>query len=734
MSTAKKKHTHKERPAIRIGAGSGARSALKAVGNHGSIDPSKDLADEEGGDGLPNKRAYMLLKQIYEEVGEPFHGEGLSWYDKVHAIKIDNASNLLYTTTWHDFFEKRMGGKGVGTGKRKPPPAPTPAPAPAPAPAPVPAPMGKKKTAATRRPPTISRSNVNQQVEVAFEHMVQRVNLMWMELKMDKKERDFYAHALMRGPCEHLSQCHALAQYLVVLQDYRLATIDVLEAIEGREEVLRRMYGVVAAIQSYRATELGGSEGLSGSHTPLRGGIRSLRPHATAHASPSANAKSKPGPLSFDSTPQRDGNKSVGSPFSPHRASQIAGILREDLAVALKELQIRSADVVRAVQRWRSHLWRPLPFRWKGLDYIGKMAEDTLVLGAGGEGAWLGQFIDSIPLCREDLMGILFERAEGLEGYVSSIRAEAQLSDLDMESPLRKWFLEAGEANREEQLATVAVVHEHTHLVEALEREKRRLEHEGVFIPVLKVAFDAPAGELVSPSGPHKDEPASHEKETHAHRHVVHHHDDDERERKEQASHELDTHVHRHIVHHHDDDEREHKEHRKVIHHCNVKEGAACDTESKGIKGASEESKPERVDEEDEEDAFMSSHGYDGHDLGNAGVHEDHLEKINDGKEVSESDDEEAVSPPRPESMAAIHMSRKEAMDSIKMALRSCSPRESAGSSSAKSSVKESRAEEEEEEEEEEGYERDVFEPAPALAGTGGGNSRGENYEDEPFD
>ena len=71
----------------------------------------------------------------------------------------------------------------------------------------------------------------------------------------------------------------------------------------------------------------------------------------------------------------------------------------------------------------------------------------------------------------------------------------------------------------------------------------------------------------------------------------------------------------------------------------------------------------------------------------------------------------------------------------MKMAMRSCSPRESAGSSSAKSSVKESRAEEEEEEEEEEeGYERDVFEPAPALAGTGGGNSRGENYEDEPFD
>ena len=45
----------------------------------------------------------------------------------------------------------------------------------------------------------------------------------------------------MQERLEHLSQCHALAKYLVVLQDYRLATIDVLEAIEGREDALRHV-------------------------------------------------------------------------------------------------------------------------------------------------------------------------------------------------------------------------------------------------------------------------------------------------------------------------------------------------------------------------------------------------------------------------------------------------------------------------------------------------------------
>ena len=113
------------------------------------------------------------------------------------------------------------GKQGFGKDKEKPPPIPAITIAPVVAPAPI-----RKKKERTQAPS--ASTSTRSQMEVAFEHMVQRVDLMWMELKMDKREREFYTRALMRGPCEHLSQCHALAKYLVVLQDYRLATIDVL--------------------------------------------------------------------------------------------------------------------------------------------------------------------------------------------------------------------------------------------------------------------------------------------------------------------------------------------------------------------------------------------------------------------------------------------------------------------------------------------------------------------------
>ena len=142
------------------------------------------------------------------------------------------------------------------------------------------------------------------------------------------------------------------------------------------------MYGIVAAIQSEYAKECGGQESLLSSGTPLRGGIRSLRSRG--------RSSSKPGPLTLDVTPQRDSNRNSGTPFSPHRAEQMRNMLMEDFTLALKELQIFNADVVRAVQQWRSFLWRPLPFRWHGLDYLRKMTQDMSILDARGEGAGLG--------------------------------------------------------------------------------------------------------------------------------------------------------------------------------------------------------------------------------------------------------------------------------------------------------------------------------------------------------
>ena len=54
-------------PQIRLGAGSGARGALKALktGVHDSI------SEEDGGDGLPNKRTYISTTSVNLILHEP---------------------------------------------------------------------------------------------------------------------------------------------------------------------------------------------------------------------------------------------------------------------------------------------------------------------------------------------------------------------------------------------------------------------------------------------------------------------------------------------------------------------------------------------------------------------------------------------------------------------------------------------------------------------------------------
>ena len=114
------KKSMKKMPSIRLGA----LKALK-TGHH------EDVPDEdEGGDGLPNKRTYMLLKRLYQTLDQPFNGEGLSWYDKVHSVKVDNAADLLYKTTWRDFFEhhdgKNKGEKTKSNNRSSSSPSPAP--------------------------------------------------------------------------------------------------------------------------------------------------------------------------------------------------------------------------------------------------------------------------------------------------------------------------------------------------------------------------------------------------------------------------------------------------------------------------------------------------------------------------------------------------------------------------------------------------------------------------------
>jgi hypothetical protein len=526
------KNSAKKMPSIRLGSGSGARGALKALktGHHEDV-PN----EEEGGDGLPNKKTYMLLKRLYETLDEPFNGEGLSWYDKVHSVKIDNAANLLYKTTWRDFFEHRDGKSTINKTKNRNRSAHSSSPASRK----VVEKSGEKKReenskADTERgrkvevkesgkkkkkalKPTVGVTDrPEDNLNVAFERMVERVELLWMELKVSESEKEFYKHTLCKRPCAGMSQLNAIAKYIVCLHDYRLATIEVLEAIDARESVLARVEDVTSSYLQRREEEeehlarLQLRQQQQSSHsTPVRGGIRSLRAHTQSGnrqgPPPGSLVDALGGPDGMGAPD--DGPGASAAPFSPHRSQQLYALLREDLVQALHELQVLSVGVVRAVQRWRHGLWRPLPFVWQGVDYLQKMQHDTAFLDhEEGPGALIGDFINTIPLCREDLRGLLHSpssppgpgpgpgpgqpSSSAAPCGVVTILGLSALSEEGLKSPLRQWFLQGGPA-AEELAAVSAIVQEEATLVGALSRERRRLAQEGVFIPSLRILFES---------------------------------------------------------------------------------------------------------------------------------------------------------------------------------------------------------------------------------------------------
>lgn len=50
------------------------------------------------------------------------------------------------------------------------------------------------------------------------------------------------------------------------------------------------------------------------------------------------------------------------------------------VVVSLAGLRDASLDVVRAVEEWRTNLWQPRAFCWRGVNYLEKMSQDTIFL------------------------------------------------------------------------------------------------------------------------------------------------------------------------------------------------------------------------------------------------------------------------------------------------------------------------------------------------------------------
>ncbi|CAM9860676.1 unnamed protein product [Ectocarpus sp. 4 AP-2014] len=79
------------------------------------------------------------------------------------------------------------------------------------------------------------------------------------------------------------------------------------------------------------------------------------------------------------------------------------------VVVSLAGLRDASLDVVRAVEEWRTNLWQPRAFCWRGVNYLEKMSQDTIFLRSPVGKSLLA----SVGLEAEDMTFVLFPSGNG---------------------------------------------------------------------------------------------------------------------------------------------------------------------------------------------------------------------------------------------------------------------------------------------------------------------------------
>ncbi len=396
---------------------------------------------------LPIEAAYTVMKRVTEAAKVPILPVGMSTFNKLESLRTDPALRVLSSTSWKDFFSKPMfgghgqqSGNGVGSGGV--------------AGGPSTATGGTNSTGGTQPVQNAfggttnihDPDEVDPMLDLMFDNLIVRVEFLWRQLKIPKKEQQFYLKSLCKRPISSMEQCKELASYIEKLEEHKVATKHVIKMIEHREVVVKKAYDVITAL-----------------HRKFTKPSNSL---------------------------------SNGSQY----VVEITGnqtFWKEELIISLDEVRCATLEVIKSVQLWRKSMWRPHGFYYKEINYFYKMKEDMKLL----ESDIILKIFESIPLLRDDLLCILFFHVDNFytsqQGKSMSmrsfIRANNQAHSGNSGGPmdgneyidnLLKEFLH--NIDREELKAAATVVLEEERLQQALATEQTALKSKGVFIPLLR--------------------------------------------------------------------------------------------------------------------------------------------------------------------------------------------------------------------------------------------------------
>lgn len=373
----------------------------------------------------PSEVALSVMTIVTESLGQQSNPAGLSTLDKLLSLQTDPAVQVLRKTDWREFFHnyQKSHAKYIQHKASEP--------------------VGegfdsleylaghqphqktqqRKKATARTSPQNNTSSSFDQEkleamrdIRTTFVQLVKRVEILWEELKFSETERSFFRDSLCSFSSSSssisLEQCREVSAYLCTLLQYRSRTIQTLHAISLREHNANQCFDLLDRIHQLAAI--------------------GLAQHASANQ------------------------------WSPA------------LTTLLQQLQDSTRVVVNMIQLWRKELWRPLPFIWKGENYLNKIASDVQLLD---DKKAFGLFA---PIALESwklLTDIDPSPSDNLDGTapIGSGISLAQASQIDESVPLT--LEECSKVVRSESVLQRAIL-----------MEKRQLRAKGVFIPTVRLS------------------------------------------------------------------------------------------------------------------------------------------------------------------------------------------------------------------------------------------------------
>jgi hypothetical protein len=312
---------------------------------------------------LPVEAAYIVMKRVTESAGNPIVSAGLSTFNKLSSLRTDPALTILKKDTWRGFFEKsdpntnnrRPGSRERGMDDS----------------------LQLSRSTQSLRPintqhhhspeiPETERYNQQSSEEYELQNrsgtllnelaliMVERIRGLWHKLKIPQKEQNFYEKSICSLPVQSAEQCKELSKLVLVLQLHEKNIKTVLQSIQRRELAAGKCFDVMIALA------------------------------------------------------RRFSNRSSSVGDSSDRLTELSKsqvFWKEELILSLNEVRSVSIEVIRHIQEWRRGLWRPLPFIWKGQDYLLKMKDD---FQSFEKNETLKRILEMVPLKMSDLQGIVF--------------------------------------------------------------------------------------------------------------------------------------------------------------------------------------------------------------------------------------------------------------------------------------------------------------------------------------